>query len=101
MIAALMGWVGTLGSISAYYFLTQGRWQATSLRYSALNGVAGLLAGGASAVYGAWPSVASNLMWSLIALHSAIATLRVRRGLAEVQALPRRSRDGRPHVLAA
>jgi len=98
MITALMGWVGTLGSISAYYLLTQGRWHATSLRYSALNGVAGLLAAGASAVYGAWPSVASNLVWSLIALHSAVATLRARRGSAEVTALPCRSHDDRPHV---
>ena len=89
MITALMGWIGTVGSISAYFLLAQGRWQATSLRYSTLNGVAGLLAAGASAVYGAWPSVASNLLWSVIAAHSVIATLRARRGRrAVVVALP-------------
>jgi hypothetical protein len=90
MIAALMGWIGTAGSISAYLLLSRGRWQATSLRYSALNGVAGLLAASASAVYGAWPSVASNLLWSLIAAHCGLTTLRQRRTarLATVSRLP-------------
>ena len=90
MIAAAMGWIGTIGSISAYVLLSRGRWHATSLRYSALNGVAGVLAASASAVYGAWPSVASNLLWSLIAAHCAWSTLRERRAakLAVVHQLP-------------
>ena len=79
MIAAAMGWIGTLGSIGAYLLLSRGRWHATSLRYSALNGLAGVLAGSASAAYGAWPSVVSNLLWSLIAAHSAAVTVRRRR----------------------
>ncbi len=79
MIAFVAGWIGTIGSISAYLLLSRGQWQATSLRYSALNGVAGVLAGGASAVYGAWPSAASNLVWTVIAVHSAVTTLRRRR----------------------
>ena len=79
MIAAAMGWIGTVGSISAYLLLTRGRWQSTSLRYSALNCAAGLLAGAASAVYGAWPSVTSNLLWSLIAVQAAWTELRRRR----------------------
>ena len=91
MIAAAMGWIGTIGSISAYVLLSRGQWHATSLRYSALNGLAGVLAGSASAVYGAWPSVVSNLVWSSIAVHSAIVTLHDRRSserLAEVVRLP-------------
>ena len=79
MIAAAMGWIGTAGSISAYVQLSRGRWHPTSLRYSALNGVAGVLCAAASAVYGAWPSVVSNLMWSAISLQSAVITLRERR----------------------
>jgi hypothetical protein len=68
------------------------------LRYAALNGVAGLLAGSASAVYGAWPSVVSNLLWSCIALHSAVVTLRGRRSqrLASVVPLPVADRDPEP-----
>jgi hypothetical protein len=98
MIAAVMGWVGTFGSISAYVLLSQGRWQATSLRYSVLNGVAGVLGGVASAVYGAWPSVAANVVWTFIALHSAVATVRERRagGLAPVRRLPVVDHDPEP-----
>jgi hypothetical protein len=79
MIAAAMGWIGTAGSICAYVLLSQGRWHAQSLRYSALNGLAGVLAGGASAAYGAWPSVAANIVWTAIAVQSAATTLRSRR----------------------
>src|SRR6478735_1040405 len=79
MIAAAMGWIGTVGTIGAYVMLSRGRWQAASLRYAAVNGLGGLLAGTASAAYGAWPSVASNVLWSAVALHSAVTTLHERR----------------------
>ena len=90
MIAAAMGWIGTFGTIGAYVMLSRGSWHSSSLRYAALNGVGGLLAAAASAAYGAWPSVASNLLWSCVALHSAIVTLRDRhaRRLADVEQLP-------------
>ena len=98
MIAAAMGWIGTIGSISAYVLLSRGRWHATSLRYSAVNGVAGVLAAGASAVYGAWPSVVSNLLWSCIAVHSTAMTLQARRShrLATVVRLPVVDHDPEP-----
>lgn len=92
MIALAMGWVGTLGSIAAYVLLSRGTWDATSLRYSAVNGLAGLIAGFASAAYGAWPSVAANVVWAGIAGHSALTTLHARRRarLAAVATLPQR-----------
>ena len=98
MIAATMGWIGTVGTISAYVLLSRGRWSHASLRYSAINGVGGLLCAGASAAYGAWPSVTSNLLWSLIAAQSIVATLRVRRTerIANVVQLPVRPSDPEP-----
>ncbi|QIG41410.1 hypothetical protein G5V58_00260 [Nocardioides anomalus] len=99
MIAAAMGWIGTVGSISAYVLLSRGRWHAQSLRYSALNGVAGVLAASASAVYGAWPSVTSNLLWSLIAAQAAYTELRrrhVARLAAVVTPLPTLQHDPEP-----
>jgi hypothetical protein len=97
MITSAMGWIGTVGSICAYVLLSRGRWHATSLRYSALNGAAGVLAGTASAVYGAWPSVGSNLLWTGIAVHSAVTTLRERRShLAAVEPLPVDDHDPQP-----
>lgn len=82
MIALAMGWFGTLGSVAAYLLLSRGRWHATSLRYSALNALAGLLGGTASAVYGAWPSVGANAVWTLISAQSFLTTLRARRAPA-------------------
>ena len=79
MIAAVLGWVGTVGTIGAYVLLSGGRWHATSIRYAALNGVGGVLGAAGSALYGAWPSVASNLLWSCVAAHSIVTTYRARR----------------------
>ena len=90
MIAAAMGWIGAVGTIGAYVMLSRGSLTSASLRYAALNGIGGLLAAGASAAYGAWPSMASNLLWSSIALHSAVMTVRARRArrIAPVVQLP-------------
>ena len=79
MIAAAMGWIGTLGTISAYVMLSRGYVHATSLRYATLNCLGGLLGAAGSTVYGAWPSVASNLIWSAVAFQSIVVTLRQRR----------------------
>ncbi len=98
MIAAVMGWIGTVGTIGAYVMLSRGRWHSTSLRYAALNGIGGLLGASASAAYGAWPSVTSNLLWSCVALHSAVATMRERRAqrIAVVTRLPLVPTDPEP-----
>jgi len=109
VIAAAMGWIGTIGTMGAYVMLSRGHWHSASLRYAALNGLGGLLAGGASAVYGAWPSVASNLLWSCVALHSAVVTLHHRRtrlagGVAHVAlraAQPEPPADAQPVLLRA
>ena len=102
MIAAAMGWIGTLGTIGAYVMLSRGSWHSASLRYAALNGIGGLLCGSASAAYGAWPSVASNLVWSGVALHSAFVVLRDRRTrrMASVERLPIRPTDPEPPAVA-
>ena len=79
MIAAALGWVGTIGTMGAYVLLSRGHWHATSLRYAALNAVGGVLGAAGSILYGAWPSVASNLLWSAVAAHSILLTYRERR----------------------
>ena len=98
MFAAVMGWIGTVGTMGAYVMLSRGRWNATSIRYGVLNLVGGLLGATGSAAYGAWPSVASNIVWAGVALHSITATLRARRAQATVVPEPERqvSTDSRP-----
>src|SRR4051812_42035079 len=95
MIAAAMGWIGTVGTIGAYVMLSRGRWHSASLRYAAINAVGGVLCAAASAAYGAWPSVTSNLLWSAIAGHSLVATLCERRArrIAVIRELPVRTSD--------
>ena len=100
MIAAAMGWIGTVGTIGAYVMLSRGHWHSASLRYSVLNGVGGILCAAASAAYGAWPSAASNVLWSVVALHSVVVTLRARRApLALV--VPLRPLDPEPSLARA
>ncbi len=79
VVAAVLGWVGTVGTFGAYVLLSRGLWHATSLRYATLNGVAGLLGAIGSSLYGAWPSVVSNVLWSAVAAHSIVLTCRERR----------------------
>jgi hypothetical protein len=77
--AALLGWTGACAGVAAYLYLSRGLWQVTSLRYSSLNCAAGILGGCGSALYGAWPSVFANLLWSGIALTAIFSTMRARR----------------------
>lgn len=79
MIAAALGWIGTIGTIGAYVLLTRGTLGATSIRYSVMNGLGGLLGAAGSSAVGAWPSVVSNLLWSGIAVQTIVLTLRARR----------------------
>ncbi len=99
MIAAVLGWVGTIGTMGAYVMLSRGRWHSASLRYSALNVVGGVLGGAAAAAYGAWPSVASNLVWAGVALHSLVVTLHERRSRPVATVVPLHPLDPEP-VLA-
>ena len=78
MIAEALGWIGTFGTIGAYVLLSRGHWHATSIRYAALNGVGGVLGAAGSSLYGAWPSVASNVIWAAVAAQSIVMTYRER-----------------------
>ena len=84
MLAAAMGWIGTLGTIGAYVMLSRGYVSPTSIRYGVLNLVGGLLGASGSAAYGAWPSVASNVVWAGVALQSILVTMRAPRALQVV-----------------
>ena len=73
MIAAILGWVGTVGTLLAYLMVSRGRLQANSRRYAALNILGGVLGGSASALYGAWPSAVSNFIWAAVGLMPVVS----------------------------
>ena len=76
MIAASLGWVGTIGTIMAYVLMSNGKLVSTSKRYAAMNVVGGLLAGASATAYAAWPSVVSNLVWASIGAWSLVSAIR-------------------------
>ncbi|MGP6176265.1 CBU_0592 family membrane protein [Microbacterium sp. A196] len=78
MLEAILGWVGTVGSLVAYTLLVRGRLAPRSQLYLGMNAAAATLAGTASVIYGAWPSAASNFVWVIMSVYPAIADMRRR-----------------------
>lgn len=70
MITAVLGWVGTAGLLATYVLVSRGRLTVSSLKYASMNAVGGLLAGTASALYGAWPGAAANFVWAVVGIHT-------------------------------
>lgn len=96
MIAAALGWLGTVGTFVAYVLVSRGRMHAESWRYGLLNLVGGVLAGTASVLYAAWPSAASNFVWAALgAVTLGNAVRRPAPGPAR-EALPPRQVPPRP-----
>ncbi len=79
MIAASLGWVGTVGTMLAYVLMTNGRLVSTSRTYAAMNVAGGVLAGVSATAYAAWPSVASNVAWAGIGAWSLLSAARAAR----------------------
>ncbi|WP_109212230.1 MULTISPECIES: hypothetical protein [Microbacterium] len=89
MLEAILGWVGTAGSLVAYVLLVRGHLGARSRIYLGTNAIAATFAGTASVMYGAWPSAASNFVWVIMSLYPAINDMRreaAHRRLAEAEA---------------
>ncbi|WOF24037.1 hypothetical protein N8K70_04990 [Microbacterium betulae] len=74
--AGVIGWLGTLGTFGAYALLWRGRVGPASRIYAVLNTLGGLLGAIAGVLYGAWPSVASNVVWAAVGLHTLVAIAR-------------------------
>lgn len=78
LVGATLGWLGTAGTFSAYLMIWRGWASPTAIRYASLNAIGGLLAAGGALMYGAWPAVASNLVWGVIGFHGVVCALRAR-----------------------
>ena len=79
VIAAVLGWSGTVGTMLAYVLMCNGKLLATSRTYALMNVTGGLLAGVSATAYAAWPSVASNLVWAGVGAWSLVSRLVVAR----------------------
>lgn len=89
LVGSVLGWLGTIGTFSAYVLIWRGWAAPTTKRYAALNAFGGLLASAGALAYGAWPAVASNLVWGIIGLQGLIiATRRARAARQTWKPLP-------------
>lgn len=71
-----MGWLGTVGTFSAYLLLSRGLLDSTSIWYAVMNMIGGALGGLACAAYGTWPAATSNFVWAAIGAQSTATALR-------------------------
>jgi len=77
MIIEIIGWVGMVLVLIAYGMITAKKVNSKSFLYQALNlvGAAGILV---NAYYnGAYPSVALNLIWGLIAIYGLASAMKI------------------------
>ncbi len=68
MVIDIIGWVAMLMILYAYYLICQGKVTAKTLSYQLLNLVGASLFVINLAYFKAWPSVALNFIWALIAV---------------------------------
>jgi hypothetical protein len=62
----VVGWLGMALLISAYGLVTAGRLKGPDLTFQLMNLVGGVSLMANSAYYGAWPSAALILVWTVI-----------------------------------
>ena len=75
-MGSVLGWIGTVGTFTAYVLMLRGSWLPTTKRYLWFNTVGGLFAMGSAIAFGAWPSVVSNLVWAAMGLYGLIDLMR-------------------------
>lgn len=84
MVATSVGWVGAVGTVTAYALVSRRRLDANSMRFQTINVMgAGLLAVSAMSASN-WPSMVSNLVWAAVGVHALVqARHAVRAAVAE------------------
>jgi len=68
LLIDILGWVGAVCLLSAYFLVSRKKLAGDSLNYQLLNLAGGGLLTVNSLYYGAFPSVAVNVVWIGIAL---------------------------------
>lgn len=76
MIYEIVGWLGTISILLAYFFVSTQRVAPSSRTYQFLNlfGAVGIMIN--AVVHSALPSVGLNIIWFLIALYGLIKSVR-------------------------
>ena len=72
LLLTLAGWLGALGTVTAYALLTFGRLTSTSALFQSLNIAGAALLCVSATVSQAWPSAAVNAVWIVIGLQAIV-----------------------------
>ena len=72
LFLTLAGWLGALGTVTAYALLTFGKLTSTSATFQSLNIAGAALLCVSATVSQAWPSAAVNAVWIVIGLQAVV-----------------------------
>ena len=75
LLIEIIGWIGAIMILLAYFLLTQKKLTGESRTYHLINLLGGLAVGINALVNVAYPSVALNMIWSLIAIYGIVKGL--------------------------
>lgn len=105
-VAMILGWVGAISSMAAYYLVSSGRFAPDSLRYHALNMSACAMLAVACLATGSWPSMVTNVLFIAIGVRMTWKVrdrlmLRISRVLAGAGPRPAFSHKETPHEKTA
>jgi hypothetical protein len=76
MIVDIIGWVGTLLVLLAYYLVSSEKLKPTGNEYNLINFFGALFIGINVFFNQAWPAVALNIVWGGVAVISLVKNLR-------------------------
>jgi len=88
ILFATGGWVGAVGTISAYALVSTSRLAPTSRAFQGTNAVGATLLALSAASAGSWPSTFVNVLWAVIGLQAFLVATWLRRSGLRVAVVP-------------
>lgn len=76
LLVDIIGWIGSIMLIAAYFMNSMGKISAQSFWYQLLNVIGSVLLVVNTIYYGAYPSSAVNFIWVFIGLHYLLKIIR-------------------------
>jgi len=76
LLIEIVGWIGAILIVIAYFLITSKKLDRESKIYHGMNLVGALLTGINAAINQAYPSTAINVMWGVVAIYGLIESLR-------------------------
>lgn len=76
LVIDIIGWIGSIMLIAAYFMNSMGKISAQSFWYQLLNVIGSILLVINTIYYGAYPSSAVNFIWVFIGAHYLIKIIR-------------------------